>query len=62
MRLSAVVVEPPQLDSTAEHLAFWRLFQMQRAGLGGNQGHDADVAIGWEATCCITDITWEQAT
>lgn len=38
MRLSAVVVESPQLDSTAEHLAFWRLFQMQTGRTGRKSG------------------------
>lgn len=56
VRLSAGMVEPPQFDSRAEHLAYWSLFQMQEAGLGGNQSHGADVVIGWGDTHCITDI------
>lgn len=47
VRLSIAVVEPLQPNSTAEHFAFWRLFQMQWAGLGGNQGHGADVVIAY---------------
>jgi len=61
-RLSAVTVETPHLGGRAEHLAFWRLFHMQRAGPGGNQGHDAGVAIGRGDVCCVTGIRWEQAT
>lgn len=51
MRLSLVLVEPHQLDSTAEHLAFWKIFQMQRAAPGRNRGHDADTTI--EEEVCV---------
>lgn len=43
MRIPTVVVEPLLPSSTAEHFAFWRLFQLQWAELRGNQGRDADV-------------------
>lgn len=42
-------------------LCFLEAFSDAMGRTGRNQGHDADVAIAWGDTCCVTGIRWEQA-